>query len=533
MTQPPMRYADIIGQEDSIARLSAFSEFYGKQGMAAEPVLIVADEGMGKRTVANVLANELGAAFQDVSGSELQIIGDLSAILTNLLDRQVLAINGVHRLRRNLQNMLLESLRTNRLTISIGQGRSARRHVMELKPFTFVGTVPNKLECPEELLSCFALVLPLQPYTNEALEKIGERIAAQEEIEIDATAIRLVVANSRSCPGKLKRLMQRVARGVNKQRITEEDTLRALAAFGIVTRTNMPTGDPESLELMSGVEFEKLVTSLLARMEFRAEMTKATGDGGIDIVAVLDKPILGGKYLVQCKRYAPDNLVGASTVRDFYGAVAAEKAVKGILITTSDFTAQAREFAERVGLELINLGKLQDLMSQYGMSLRVSPSTDCWRIHRRWQTGDLLCSKLLHQLKQLLLGQQNLPLHSVISNMSFPRRVSHLLQKGAVYGCKQSIIIPKYLLRPLHVKLSRLVAAAFRQFFKVRTCRKGVVLARFFTLSNRACHYLSAYRIRKRVVFENQPSRRVWDSLFSCRPAQTYAVHLDIQLETN
>jgi len=102
-------------------------------------------------------------------------------------------------------------------------------------------------------------------------------------------------------------------------------------------------------------------------MEFRAEMTKATGDGGIDIVAVLDKPILGGKYLFQCKRYAPDNLVGASTVRDFYGAVTADKAVKGILITTSDFTAQARESAERVGLELINLGRLQDLFAQYGM----------------------------------------------------------------------------------------------------------------------------------------------------------------------
>jgi restriction system protein len=122
-----------------------------------------------------------------------------------------------------------------------------------------------------------------------------------------------------------------------------------------------------SLEVLSGVEFERLVTTLLARMEFRAEMTKSTGDGGIDIVAVLDKPILGGKYLFQCKRYAPDNLVGASTVRDFYGAVTADKAVKGIIITTSDFTAQAREFAERVGLELINLERLQNLFAQYGM----------------------------------------------------------------------------------------------------------------------------------------------------------------------
>jgi len=161
--------------------------------------------------------------------------------------------------------------------------------------------------------------------------------------------------------------MQRVVRALNKPKITEGDALQALAVFGITANADTHIGDSANLELMSGVEFERAVTALLARMEFRAEMTKATGDGGIDIVAVLDKPILGGKYLFQCKRYAPDNLVGASTVRDFYGAVTADKAVKGILITTSDFTAQARESAERVGLELINLGRLQDLFAQYGM----------------------------------------------------------------------------------------------------------------------------------------------------------------------
>jgi restriction system protein len=85
------------------------------------------------------------------------------------------------------------------------------------------------------------------------------------------------------------------------------------------------------------------------------------------MVAVLDRPITGGKYLFQCKRYSPDNLIGAATVREFYGAVTAERAVKGILITTSDFTAQAREFAERVGVELIGLAGLQNLLVQFGV----------------------------------------------------------------------------------------------------------------------------------------------------------------------
>ena len=103
-------------------------------------------------------------------------------------------------------------------------------------------------------------------------------------------------------------------------------------------------------------------------MGFRAEMTKATGDGGIDIVAALDKPIVGGKYLFQCKRYAADSAIGAAIVREFYGAVAAEGAAKGILITTSDFTSQARTFAERVGIELIDSVRLQQLLSQFEMA---------------------------------------------------------------------------------------------------------------------------------------------------------------------
>jgi Holliday junction DNA helicase RuvB P-loop domain/Restriction endonuclease len=362
-----MRYSDIIGQEDSVARLRAFSEFYRKNGSTAEHVLLVADEGTGKRTIANVLANELGVAFRGVSASELQAKGDLSAILTNLRPRQVLFIEDVHRLESALQRILLEVLQTHKLRIQIGQGSRTRHHVMDVQAFTLVGTAPKKSQCPKELLSSFALVLPLQPYSNSALEKIGERIAADENIETEAGAIKLLVANSGSRPDKLKLLMQRVGRSLNKSNITEVDARQALTVFGATADTDTCTGDFANLERMSGVEFESFVTALLDRMEFRPEMTRATGDGGIDIVAILDRPILGGKYLFQCKRYGPENLVGASAVRDFYGAVTADKAVKGILITTSDFTAQAREFAERVGLELINRQQLQSLLVEHGM----------------------------------------------------------------------------------------------------------------------------------------------------------------------
>jgi hypothetical protein len=123
---------------------------------------------------------------------------------------------------------------------------------------------------------------------------------------------------------------------------------------------------PADLNALSGVEFEKLITTLLGRMGFRAEMTKATGDGGVDIVAAVEGPIVGGKYLFQCKRFAPDHPVGVATVREFYGVLAADRrAVKGILVTTSGFTAQAREFAQNVPVELVDGNQLGRLLAQY------------------------------------------------------------------------------------------------------------------------------------------------------------------------
>jgi Holliday junction resolvasome RuvABC ATP-dependent DNA helicase subunit len=368
MTQLPTLCADIVGQEDSIARLTAFSDFYRKNASTLEHVLILGENGMGKQTIAVAFANETGLPWQHVNPSELQIKGDLTAILANLREGQLLIVTDVHRLKPTVQELLLEAMKARTLTIILGQGSAAWRHNLNVPAFTVIATASRKSDCSDQLLSCFSLVLPLQPYSADALEKITQKVAGLEGLEIDFEARKLIAANSGYRPHQVEVLMQRVARAVKKQRITAEKTLEAFAAFGMRVKTDAQTCQPADLAQMTGVEFERLVTALLARMEFRAEMTKATGDGGIDIVAILDKPILGGKYLFQCKRYAPDNLIGASTVRDFYGAVTADKALKGILITTSDFTAQAREFAERVGLELINVRGLQDLFAQYGMA---------------------------------------------------------------------------------------------------------------------------------------------------------------------
>ena len=96
----------------------------------------------------------------------------------------------------------------------------------------------------------------------------------------------------------------------------------------------------------------------LERLGFRTELTRATGDGGIDIVAVLDRPIVGGRYIVQCKRFGDKSPIGAPMIREFYGAFVSDRsAVKGLFITTSSFTAQAEEFARPLPIELTPIRK--------------------------------------------------------------------------------------------------------------------------------------------------------------------------------
>jgi len=200
---------------------------------------------------------------------------------------------------------------------------------------------------------------------------IAARIAAKKNLELQDDAAQFLVRHCERNPRYIEATLARVAKAVNKTTIYEEDVREVFALFG--TRiTEESSGSSNEMAKMSGQDFERLICRLLDSMAFRTELTKISGDGGIDIIAVLDKPIIGGKYLFQCKRYAPDNLVGASAVRDFCGAVSADRVVKGIFITTSDFTPQAREFADKAGIELIDAAKLKTLLRDHGLQEGVS-----------------------------------------------------------------------------------------------------------------------------------------------------------------
>jgi len=119
------------------------------------------------------------------------------------------------------------------------------------------------------------------------------------------------------------------------------------------------------IEKLDGYEFEKLICSLLSKMGFFVEQTALSGDGGVDIIADYNQPILKGRYLIQCKRWS--NTIGEPIVRDLFGTVLAQKANKGIIITNSFFSEKAREFAEGKNIELIDGNELNHLLRKYNI----------------------------------------------------------------------------------------------------------------------------------------------------------------------
>ena len=173
-------------------------------------MLLYGPPGLGKTTLANIIANELGAAFQQTSGPTLQIKGDLTAVLTNLRDKQVLFIDEVHRMQPVLEELLYSALEDYKLDIIIGQGPSARTHTIEVRPFTFIGATTRAGLLSAPLRSRFGIVLRLEFYTHADLKIILERSAEILGVAIDEPAAIEIATRCRGTPRIANRLLRRV-----------------------------------------------------------------------------------------------------------------------------------------------------------------------------------------------------------------------------------------------------------------------------------------------------------------------------------
>ena len=206
----PRKLDEYIGQGKVKEQLALAIEAAVSRGEPLDHVLLYGPPGLGKTTLAAIIAAELGAAFQPTAGPLIQIKGDLTAILTNLQARQVLFFDEVHRLQPQLEEVLYSALEDYRLDIIIGQGPAARTHTLELKPFTFVAATTRAGLVSAPLRSRFGLILRLEFYQPAELEVILRRSARILNVPVQPEGVAVLARRCRGTPRIANRLLRRV-----------------------------------------------------------------------------------------------------------------------------------------------------------------------------------------------------------------------------------------------------------------------------------------------------------------------------------
>ncbi len=206
----PKYLNEFIGQAKLKENLAIAIEAAKARSEALDHILFYGPPGLGKTTLANIVANELGVGFRTTAGPAIQIKGDLTAILTNVERHDVLFVDEVHRLQAQLEEILYPALEDYRLDIIIGQGPSARSHTLTLSPFTFIGATTRIGLLSGPLRSRLGLVLRLDFYTAEDMEQVVKRSAKLLNIPLEESGAREIAGRSRGTPRIANRLLRRV-----------------------------------------------------------------------------------------------------------------------------------------------------------------------------------------------------------------------------------------------------------------------------------------------------------------------------------
>jgi holliday junction DNA helicase RuvB len=206
----PQRLADFTGQPKLKENLAIAIEAARLRGEALDHVLLYGPPGLGKTTLATIIANELGTSFQQTSGPILQKKLDLTGILTTVTERQVFFIDEIHRLMPDIEEILYSALEDFHVDLVIGQGPGARTHKMPLKRFTAVGATTRQGLLAAPLRARFGLVLRLNPYDVAELKHIVLRSAQVVSVTIEDDAAEEIARRSRGTPRIANRLLRRV-----------------------------------------------------------------------------------------------------------------------------------------------------------------------------------------------------------------------------------------------------------------------------------------------------------------------------------
>lgn len=205
----PKVLTDYIGQEKAKENLEVYIKAAKARGESLDHVLLYGPPGLGKTTLAGIIANEMNVNFRVTSGPAIEKQGDLAALLTNLNEGDVLFIDEIHRLNRSVEEVLYPAMEDNALDIIIGKGPSARSIRLDLPKFTLVGATTRAGQLSAPLRDRFGVVLRLELYTPEELAQIVMRSAGILDIDIEKYGALEIASRSRGTPRIANRLLKR------------------------------------------------------------------------------------------------------------------------------------------------------------------------------------------------------------------------------------------------------------------------------------------------------------------------------------